>query len=106
MAEPLAYEIGLRPKEFEQMQPGEFWKMLEAYQRRQREQDYRTAYFVSYLIAPYLKKESNITVEDIVDPLWEDPEELKKRKAEEKKQKNESDRKVLEKEFAWALKEK
>lgn len=105
MAEPLAYEIGLKPKEFEQMQPGEFWLLLEANNRRQREQDYRTAYFLSYLIAPYLKKESTITIEDIVEPLWEDPAELKKRKAKERKKKIEADRQTLEKEFAWALKE-
>lgn len=105
MAEPLAYEIGLKPKEFEQMQPGEFWLLLEANNRRQREQDYRSAYFLSYMVAPYLKKGTKITVEDIVDPLWEDPEELKKRKTEERKKKIEADKLILEEEFAWALKE-
>ena len=106
MAEPLAYEIGLKPKEFEQMQPGEFWLLLEANNRHQREQDYRSAYFLSFLIAPYLKKGSTISIEDIVDPLWEDPKELKKKKAEKRKKKIEADRQILKQEFAWALEEK
>ena len=70
MAEPAAYSIGLKPHEFEEMQPGEFLVMLEAVNRRRREEDYRTAYFLSFVIAPYLKKDSKLTLEDIVDLLW------------------------------------
>lgn len=103
MAEPAAYSIGLKPHEFEEMQPGEFLVMLEAVNRRRREEDYRTAYFLSFVIAPYLKKDSKLTLEDIVDPLWMTEEELKEKKRLAEKQKKETDRAVLEQEFAWAL---
>ena len=103
MAEPAAYSIGLKPHEFEEMQPGEFLVMLEAVNRQRREEDYRTAYFLSFVIAPYLKKDSKLTLEDIVDPLWMTEEELKEKKRLAAKQKKETDRAVLEQEFAWAL---
>lgn len=103
MAEPAAYSIGLKAHEFEEMQPGEFLVMLEAVNRRRREEDYRTAYFLSFVIAPYLKKDSKLTLEDIVDPLWMTEEELKEKKRLAEKQKKETDRAVLEQEFAWAL---
>ena len=103
MAEPVAYAIGLKPHEFEEMQPGEFLVMLEAVNRRRREEDYRTAYFLSFVIDPYLKKDSKLTLEDIVDPLWMTEEELKEKKRLAEKQKKETDRAVLEQEFAWAL---
>ena len=80
MAEPVAYAIGLKPHEFEEMQPGEFLIMLEAVNRQRREEDFRTAYFLSFVIAPYLKKDSKISLEDIVDPLWMTEEELKEKK--------------------------
>ena len=103
MAEPVAYAIGLKPHEFEEMQPGEFLVMLEAVNRQRREEDFRTAYFLSFVIAPYLKKDSKLTLEDIVDPLWMTEEELKEKKRLAEKQKKETDRAVLEQEFAWAL---
>ena len=103
MAEPVAYAIGLKPHEFEGMQPGEFLVMLEAVNRQRREEDFRTAYFLSFVIAPYLKKDSKLTLEDIVDPLWMTEEELKEKKRLAAKQKKETDRAVLEQEFAWAL---
>ena len=103
MAEPVAYAIGLKPHEFEEMQPGEFLVMVEAVNRQRREEDFRTAYFLSFVIAPYLKKDSKLTLEDIVDPLWMTEEELKEKKRLAAKQKKETDRAVLEQEFAWAL---
>ena len=103
MAEPVAYAIRLKPREFEEMQPGEFLLMLETVNRQRREEDYRTAYFLSFVIAPYLKKDSKISLEDIVDPLWMTEEELKEKKRLAAKQKKETDRAVLEQEFAWAL---
>ena len=103
MAEPVAYAIGLKPREFEEMQPGEFLLMLETVNRQRREEDYRTAYFLSFVIAPYLKKDSKISLEDIVDPLWMTEEELKEKTRLAAKQKKETDRAVLEQEFAWAL---
>lgn len=104
--EPLAYELGIRPREFEGMQPGEFWLVLEAHVRRQKEQDRRAAYFVSILMAPYMKEGTHIDVEDIVAPLWGETEELKQKRALERRKKQESDRQVLETEFAWALRSK
>ena len=58
---------------------------------------------MSFVIAPYLKKDSKLTLEDIVDPLWMTEEELKEKKRLAAKQKKETDRAVLEQEFAWAL---
>ena len=102
----MAYEIGIHPREFEAMQPGEFWLMLEAVVRRQKEQDRRVAYFVSVLMTPYMKEGTQIDIEDIVAPLWGEAEELKKKRTLERKMKQEADRQVLETEFAWALRRK
>lgn len=101
--ETIAFSIGLKPHEFEQMQPGEFWRLLEANVKRQQEQDYRTAYFLSYIIAPYLKDGKTLDIEDIVAPLWGKAEERKKQKQIEMKQQKEKDRAILEAEFGWAL---
>ena len=101
--EPIAYSIGLKPNEFEQVQPGEFWLLLEANVKRQQEQDYRTAYFLSYIIAPYLKNGETLDIEDIVAPLWGKADERKKQKQIEMKQRKEKDRAILEAEFGWAL---
>ncbi len=103
IAEPIAYEIGLKPWEFEQLQPGEFMLMLEAENRRQREQDYRAAYFLSYIIAPYLKKGSSLSLDDIVNPLWMGAEEIQENKQRKIQSDKENDREILEKEFGWAL---
>ena len=102
----MAYEIGIHPREFEAMQPGEFWLMLEAVVRRQREQDRRAAYFVSVLMTPYMKEGTQIDIEDIVAPLWGEAEEHRKRKEAEARAKRKEDRAVLEREFAWALRRK
>jgi hypothetical protein len=102
----MAYGIGIHPRELEAMQPGEFWLMLEAAVRRQKEQDRRAAYFLSYLMAPYMKEGTKIDIEDIVAPLWGEAEERKKQKEVEARAKRIEDRAVLEQEFAWALRRK
>jgi hypothetical protein len=95
--------MGIHPGEFEVMQPGEFWLMLEAHARRQKERDRRAAYFLSYLMAPYMKEGTKIDIEDIVAPLWGEAEERKKQKEAEASARRKRDRAVLEAEFAWAL---
>lgn len=63
----MAYEKGFKPAEFADLQPGEFYKYLQACDRKQRDSDYRAAYFVSWLLAPY----GNVDYKKIADPLWE-----------------------------------
>lgn len=67
-AEPIAYRIGLKPFEFPQLTPLEFYKYLEADDERRRLQDYRAAYFISWLMSPHLKEP--IEPHEIADPLW------------------------------------
>ena len=104
--EPLAYRLGIRPGEFAAMQPGEFWLALEAEAKRQKEQDRRAAYFLSYLMAPYMKEGARIDIGDIVAPLWGEEKERKKEKEAQAREQRRRDRAVLEKEFAWALRRK
>jgi len=102
----MAYGIGIHPREFEAMQPGEFWLMLEATVRRQKEQDRRAAYFLSVLMTPYMKEGAQIDIEDIVAPLWGEAEERKRQKEAEARARRKEDREILETEFAWALRRK
>lgn len=56
------------PNVFEGLQVHEFQKLLDGYEARKKEEDYRRAYFISWLIAPHIKEQ--ITVEQIIEPLW------------------------------------
>ena len=76
--EPVAYRIGLTPREFEELSPGEFRQLVEAYEARRKDEDYRRAYFVSLLMNPHLKEP--ITPEQIYDPLYYTAEEIEKKK--------------------------
>ena len=67
-AEPIAYRIGFKPSEFPRLTPLEFYRYLEASDERRRLQDYRVAYFISWLMSPQLKKP--IEPHEIADPLW------------------------------------
>lgn len=77
-AEPVAYRIGLTPREFEELSPGEFRSLVEAYEARRKDEDYRRAYFVSLLMNPHLKEP--ITPEQIYDPLYYTPDEIREKK--------------------------
>ena len=53
-AEPIAYRIGFKPPEFPRLTPLEFYRYLEASDERRRLQDYRVAYFISWLMSPVM----------------------------------------------------
>lgn len=89
-AEEIAYaELTLKPKEFEELQPREFYALIRGWKRREKARDYKKAYFVSWLIAPHVKEPIN--AEKIAEPLWQTPADVQK-KAEE-------DRRILYEEF-------
>lgn len=56
------------PNVFEELQVHEFQKLLDGYEARRKEEDYRRAYFISWLIAPHVKEQ--ITADQIIEPLW------------------------------------
>ena len=89
-AEEIAYaELALTPKEFEELQPREFYALIRGWKRREKERDYKKAYFVAWMIAPHLKEE--VSAERIAAPLW--------RNSAEERRKAEEDRRILREEF-------
>lgn len=83
-SEPVAYRIGLKPAEFEELTPGEFRLLVEASEARRRDEDYRRSYFVAMLINPHLK--DPMSPDQIFDPLYytaKEIEEKKNRQAED-----------------------
>ena len=89
-AEAIAYaELTLKPKEFEELQPCEFYALIRGWKRREKARDYKKAYFISWLIAPHVKEAIN--AEKIAAPLWQSPEKAR--------QKVEEDRRILYEEF-------
>lgn len=80
----MAYRIGLKPVEFEELTPGEFRLLVEASEARRKDEDYRRSYFVAMLMNPHLKEP--IRPEQIFDPLYYTAEEIddkKNRQAED-----------------------
>ena len=76
----MAYEIGLHPAEFERLQPGEFYKMLDGYKARRKDEDMRRSYFTAMLMNPHLKEP--IDPQDIFKPLYYTQEEIDRQKQE------------------------
>ena len=74
----MAYRIGLKPQEFEELTPGEFRLLVEAHEARRKDEDYRRSYFVSLLMNPHLKEP--VTLEQIFDPLYYTADEIKEKK--------------------------
>lgn len=66
------------------MQPREFYAMLDAYEQRRKDEDYRRAYFVSWIIRPHVK--DAIPPDDIYRPLYYTQEEIQTMKEEKAKQ--------------------
>lgn len=77
-SEPVAYRIGLMPAEFEALTPGEFRRLVEAYEARRKDEDYRRSYFVSMLMNPHLKEP--VTPEQLYDPLYYTADKIKEKK--------------------------
>ena len=60
----------LKPREFEELQPGEFYKLSEGYEIRHDEEVTAHAYFVSNLMNLFGKSlKQNMTVDRLVKPL-------------------------------------
>ena len=62
------------------MQPRELYKMMNAYRQRQKEEDRKRAYLVTWMVNPHLEKP--IKPDDVFDPMYYSPEELEKKKQE------------------------
>ena len=82
-AEPIAYgPLELKPREFERLQPHEFYKLYDGYLWRQGQQESLSAYFVCQLLnvsGKALKRP--ITVKELLEPLK--PKKKQDRKADE-----------------------
>ena len=55
-AEEMAYEMGLRPWEFQRMTPAEFAQVVAGYERRQEREWERVAWLVMHMYAPHMGK--------------------------------------------------
>ncbi len=90
-SEKVAYALGLKPREFDDLQPSELLKMVDGYRERTRREDERRAYFTSWAIAPMTMKPPSPI--DIVRPLY--PAET----AAEEKARREADEAALRRDF-------
>lgn len=85
--------MGFRPDEVEDLQPHEIRKIFQADKERRKDEDFRRAYFISWLVNTQLQKPIN--PKDIYDPLWTT--------AEDKAQEIHNERKLLLEEFSGIL---
>jgi len=84
-AEPIAYgPLELKPWEFEQLQPHEFYKLYEGFVWRQEQQEALAAYFVSHLmnISGKVAKRT-IQPKDLLKPLRQASKQRDKKVDEE-----------------------
>lgn len=80
--EQSAYAVGIRPDEYGRLQPHELRKIFDAYKQKQKDRDYRTAYFLSWLVNLQVTKPIEYT--KIADPLYVTKEEQQEKLAEER----------------------
>lgn len=66
----LAYELALKPDEFEELQPIELYKMLEARDNKRRFIDGRLSFYTCQLMAPHLARGSTINPKKLYEELW------------------------------------
>lgn len=88
-AERVAFSAGLKPDEFLNMQPHEFYKYLDCRTQAMKSEDMRRAYFTSWMLAPHVKEPP--TPQVIYEGLWVT--------AEEKRNQQKEDYEILKKEF-------
>ena len=88
-AERVAFSAGLKPDEFLDMQPHEFYKYLDCKTQAMKNEDMRRAYFTSWILAPHVKEPP--TPQVIYEGLWVT--------AEEKRNQQKVDYEILKKEF-------
>lgn len=72
-AEKIAYAEGLKPSEFEDLQPGEFYTYLEGRRLALKKKDQRIAYYIVWLLSPYCKEP--LSIDKILEPLYVTPEQ-------------------------------
>lgn len=58
------------PREFEQLQPHEFEKLIDGYKKRKKEQEFSYAYFTACIMNTQLKEP--ITPHKILEPIWKE----------------------------------
>lgn len=87
--ETQAYALNIKPAEYENLQPQELRKIFNGYKNKQKDADYRKAYFLSWLVNVQVTEQ--VTPEKIADPLWITQNEKENQKLQ--------DRDVLFKEF-------
>lgn len=76
--------MGLKPWEFEKLQPQELYKMLDARAERDKAIDSRLAYFVYWIVAPSVTPEAKVSPFSIYEGLHPTPKHIRdKEKAEE-----------------------
>ena len=76
--------MGLKPWEFEKLQPQELYKMLDARMERDKAIDSRLSYFVYWIVAPSVTPEAKVSPKSIYDGLHPTPKHIRdKEKAEE-----------------------
>ncbi|ERT62376.1 hypothetical protein HMPREF1250_0259 [Megasphaera vaginalis (ex Srinivasan et al. 2021)] len=57
--------------------------MVQGLMRRRKEEDQKAAYFTLWQLRPHLAEGSNVTVEDILSPLYPEYQEAKERRSAE-----------------------
>lgn len=84
--------MGLKPWEFEKLQPQELYKMLDAQHERDKSIDSRLSYFVYWMVAPHITKEAKVSPQSIYEGLHPTPKHVRDKEKEE-------ELKALKKEF-------
>ena len=84
--------MGLKPWEFEKLQPQELYKMLYSRVERDKSIDSRLAYFVYWIVAPNVTPEAKVSPQSIYEGLHPTPKYVRDKEKEE-------ELKALKKEF-------
>jgi hypothetical protein len=56
---PAAYDIGLKPWEFDRITPDEFMDLIKAHRRRDEREWYRVATLAYWLVIPHIQKKKD-----------------------------------------------
>ena len=75
--------MGLKPWEFEKLQPQELYKMLDARVERDKSIDSRLAYFVYWIVAPHITSEAKVSPQSIYEGLHPIPKHVRDKEKEE-----------------------
>lgn len=69
--------MGLKPWEFEKLQPQELYKMLDAQRERDKAIDSRLSYFVYWIAAPHITSEAKVSPQSIYEGLHPTPKHVR-----------------------------